>query len=79
VKDDNEIHLDSFPYIVKKGVETFARDTMFYSFHQAKVQEGKVCLTDNARDFLSTIYPDDDTSIETLKVQYYSMVKGIPQ
>jgi len=79
VKDDNEIHLDTFPYVTKNGIKTFARDVMFYAFHQSKVQEGKSCLTDNAHDFLSTIYPDCDTSVETLKVQYYSMIKEIPK
>lgn len=61
-----------YPHIAKYHFGTVVRDSMFFGFCQAKIQEGKTNILENAKEFLRTLHHNED-EVDPQSI-YYSYI-----
>ena len=66
---------DKFPTFLKFHFTTLIRDSMFYGYNVAKMQEGKVNIEHNVNDFLSECCPAQDYDPESIRQAYYRFIE----
>ena len=68
----------SIKTIQKLVTATLVRDSLFYGYHMAKVEEGKTSLTENIDSFIQHFWKDD-LDKEPIQRNYYEMLTKIKQ
>jgi hypothetical protein len=68
----------SIKTIQKLVTATLIRDSLFYGYHMAKVEEGKTCMSENIDSFILCFWKDD-LDKEPIQRNYYEMLTKIKQ